>query len=56
MGSASSLTWSGVVVLSTDGAIGLTATEKLCSVFEKDDVQDQVVPSAVCSIHTNNPL
>ncbi len=43
LGSAT-LTWlaDGVmVVLSTDGTIGLTPTEKLCSVFGKDDMQDQ---------------
>jgi len=46
MGSASSSTWYAVVVLSMDSTIGLTPTEKFCSVSAKDDMQDQVVPGA----------
>jgi len=57
VGSASSLTWLGVVVLSTDGTIGSTPTEKLCSASAKDDSWDNVVPGAGGSIHTkDSPL
>jgi len=56
MGSASSFTWFEVVVLSMDGTIGVTPTEKFWSVSEKDDAWEQVVPGAEGLIHMNDPL